>query len=84
MKNKVKIETHNKSLPVYVERDERGMYAAECPLFSGCYAQGPSLKKALVNIKEVIELCLEEAENFQRLKDFDPETSFHVIPVAIS
>ena len=58
----------NRRFPVIVEKDEDGFYVVECPLFRGCYSQSKTLDKALKNIKEVIELCLEEKENQKILK----------------
>lgn len=46
--------------PVLVEKDEEGFFVVECPLLQGCYTQGKTLEEALKNIREVIELCLEE------------------------
>ncbi|OGF63729.1 MAG: hypothetical protein A2Y62_03390 [Candidatus Fischerbacteria bacterium RBG_13_37_8] len=67
-------------LPILIEKDEDGFYIAECPLFSGCYTQGKSIDEALKNIREVIELCLEEEENQKVLKNFNPqEISFHTL-----
>ena len=63
MKKKAKIITKNRQFPVFVEKDEDGFYVVECPLFRGCYSQGETLDGALNNIREVIELCLEEKEN---------------------
>ena len=68
------------NLPILVEKDEGGFYVVECPLFSGCYSQGRSLDSALKNIREVIDLCLEEKENRNILRDFHPqEYSFHTL-----
>ena len=70
----------NKQLPLYVEKDEDNFYVVECPLFEGCYAQGSTLDEALKNIKEVIELILEEKSNRNLLKMYQPrEISFHTI-----
>ncbi len=70
-------------LPLLVEHDEEGYYVVECPLFSGCYTQGKSLDEALKNIREVIDLCLEEPENKARLKDYHPqELAFHTLTYA--
>ena len=67
-------------LPVIIEKDEDGFYVVECPVFSGCYTQGRTLDEALRNIREVIELCLEEKENREMLKSFHPqEISFHTL-----
>jgi len=70
----------NKRFPVFVEKDEDGFYVVECPLFSGCYTQGKTLDEALRNIREVIELCLEEKENQTILESYQPkEVSLHSI-----
>jgi predicted RNase H-like HicB family nuclease len=45
---------------VIIERDEDGYYIGEVPQFQGCYSQGETLDELMVNIKEAIELCLEE------------------------
>lgn len=43
-----------------VEKDEAGMFVGEVPHLCACYAQGSTLDGMLVNIREVIALCLEE------------------------
>ena len=50
---------HNFKFPFFVEKDEDGFYVVECPLFKGCYSQGKTIDEALKNIKEVIELSLD-------------------------
>ncbi len=60
-------------LPVLIEKDEDGFYVAECPVFSGCYTQGKTMNEALKNIREVIDLCLEEKENKEALENFNPQ-----------
>lgn len=70
----------NNQFPVVVEKDEDGFYVIECPLFRGCYSQGKTLDEALKNIREVIELCLEEKENQDIFKSYKPkELSLHTI-----
>lgn len=70
-------------LPIIIEKDEDGFYVVECPLFSGCYSQGETIDEALKNIKEVIDLCLEEKDNRQILEEFNPqEISFHTLTYA--
>jgi predicted RNase H-like HicB family nuclease len=44
---------------VTVDRDEDGVWIAECPSIPGCVSQGITKKEALKNIKEAIRLCLE-------------------------
>lgn len=67
-------------LPLFVEKDEDGLYIVECPLFEGCYSQGKSLDRALKNIREVIEMVLEEKDNRIILDSYRPrEISLHTI-----
>ena len=47
---------------VVIERDEDGFYVGEVPQLNACYAQGKTLDELMQNIREVIELCLEEQE----------------------
>jgi predicted RNase H-like HicB family nuclease len=71
-----------KQLPIYVEKDEDNFYVVECPVFEGCYSQGATLDEALKNIREVIELILEEKSNYEILKDYNPsEISLHTITI---
>ncbi|HLB34004.1 MAG TPA: type II toxin-antitoxin system HicB family antitoxin [Chthoniobacterales bacterium] len=42
-----------------LERDEDGVWIAECPSIPGCVSQGYQREEALKNIREAIELCLE-------------------------
>jgi predicted RNase H-like HicB family nuclease len=80
MRKRALAKIKNKQFPVIVEKDEDGFYVIECPIFSGCYSDGKTLDEALKNIKEVIELCLEEKENQKILKSYRPkELSLHTI-----
>ena len=72
--------TKNKKIPLFVEKDEDGFYVIECPLFDGCFTQGNTLDEALKNIREVLELILEEGENKEILREYNPqEISLHEI-----
>jgi len=44
---------------VIIERDEDGYYVGEVPQLKACYSQRETIDELMVNIKEVIELCLE-------------------------
>ncbi len=44
---------------VTMERDEDGVWVAECPAIPGCVSQGKTRQQALDNIKEAIALCLD-------------------------
>ena len=49
-----------KHFPIVIEQDVDGFFIVSCPLFQGCRSYGKTIDDALSNIKEVIELCLEE------------------------
>jgi predicted RNase H-like HicB family nuclease len=42
-----------------LERDEDGVWIAECPAIPGCVSQGQTREEALAHVKEAIALCLE-------------------------
>ena len=46
---------------VIVEQDEDGWFIAGVPAIPGCHTQGKTYEEAVKNIKEAVELCLEEA-----------------------
>ena len=46
--------------PVILQPGEDGWIVAECPLLPGCISQGKDRDEALRNIREAIELCLED------------------------
>lgn len=48
---------------VIIEQEEDGIFVADVPSVPGCYTQGKTYEEAIKNVKEVIELCLEEAKN---------------------
>lgn len=55
---------HNMQRDFYViiERDEDGFFVGEVPALKACYAQGKTIDEMLKNIKEVIDLCLENQQ----------------------
>ena len=44
---------------ITLERDEDGVWVAECPSIPGCVSQGKTREEALSNIREAIAGCLE-------------------------
>ena len=44
---------------VSLDRDEDGVWVAECPSIPGCISQGPTKDEALINIRDAIRGCLE-------------------------
>lgn len=72
--------SRGRQLPIIVEKGEDGFYIVECPIFSGCFTQGKTLDEAIKNIREVIDLVLEEKENREILRSYNPrEVSLHTI-----
>jgi len=44
---------------VTLERDEDGVWIAECPSIPGCVSEGDTKADALENIRDAIKACLE-------------------------
>ncbi|MCG8365808.1 MAG: type II toxin-antitoxin system HicB family antitoxin [Pseudanabaenales cyanobacterium] len=44
---------------VTLDRDEDGVWVAECPSIPGCVSQGHTKEEALENIKDVVAACLQ-------------------------
>lgn len=55
---------------VLIEQDEDGFFVGEVPQLRGCYTQGRTMDELLQNIREVIELCLEELPESQGWPEF--------------
>jgi predicted RNase H-like HicB family nuclease len=80
IKRKMLSKFRGLTLPLFIEKDEDGFYVAECPILEGCYTQGKTIDEALKNIREVIEMILEEKEAQETLKSYRPsEMGLHTI-----
>ena len=44
---------------VTLDRDEDGVWIAECPAIPGCVSEGATREEAITNVREAIALCLE-------------------------
>ncbi len=44
---------------ITIERDEDGVWIAECPSIPGCFSQGDTKDEAVENIRDAIKVCLE-------------------------
>lgn len=59
-----------KEFYVVIERDEDGMYVGEVPQLKACYSQGETIDELMINIREVVEMCLEELEEAETTTEF--------------
>lgn len=67
-------------LPVLIHPDISGGFWAQCPTLPGCYTQGETIDETLLNMREAIDLCLEELSP-QEIKALDQEVSVHMLAV---
>lgn len=70
-------------LTAYIEKDtETGLYVAIIPGIPGAHTQAENLNELQKNIKEVVELCLEEMtpEDRGRLPEF---VGIHQVEVSV-
>ena len=62
-----------RKLAAYIEKDsETGLYVGIVPGISGAHTQGETLDELHKNLKEVLELCLEEmdSESIDEIPEF--------------
>lgn len=59
-----------KEFYVVIERDEDGIYIGEVPQLKACYSQGETIDELMQNIREVIDMCLEELEEEETTTEF--------------
>lgn len=64
------------------QKEEDGGYSVWVPDLPGCCSQGNSLEESLENIKEAIELYLEDADNDQIAEGQEHKDRF-IIPVQV-
>lgn len=48
-------------IKVVVEQGEDGYFVAHCPALKSCWSQGRTREEALTNIREAIDLYLDES-----------------------
>jgi predicted RNase H-like HicB family nuclease len=65
-------DVHMKSIhvPIIIETDEDGIFIVSCPLYKGCHTYGKTIDEALIRIREVIGLCMEDADATEQLNTF--------------
>jgi len=60
IKDIMKVKNKIVHLPILVEQDEDNIYIVSCPVFKGCHSYGKTIDEALANIKEVVDMCIDE------------------------
>jgi predicted RNase H-like HicB family nuclease len=68
-------------LPILVEQDEDNVYIVSCPVFKGCHSYGKTIEEALANIRDVIDMCIEEEK--EKLQGINSFVGFREIQVSI-
>ncbi len=77
------IEMKSYQFTAQIERDkETGLYIGIVPNLPGAHTQGSTLDELQQNLKEVIELCLEELSS-DELNNFSEFVGFQQISVAV-
>ena len=69
-------------VPIIIETDEDGIFIVSCPQFKGCHTYGKTIDEALVRIKEVIELCMEDSQSSEHLNTFVGFREVEIVPGA--
>jgi len=68
-------------LPILVEQDEDNIYIVSCPVFKGCHSYGTTIDEALENIREVIDMCMEEEK--EKVCEINHFVGFREIQVSL-
>lgn len=68
-------------LPILVEQDEDNVYIVSCPVFKGCHSFGKTIDEALANIKEVIDICMDEEK--EKVSELNRFVGFREMQVSI-
>ena len=73
-----------KTFTAYIEWDpETELYVGIVPGIPGAHTQGASLDELHKNLKEVLELCLEEVKEAGEIDDLPQFFGLHQIEVAV-
>ncbi|HCY40991.1 MAG TPA: HicB family protein [Prolixibacteraceae bacterium] len=77
------MKTQNKilHLPILVEQDEDDVYIVSCPVFKGCHSYGKTIDEALENIKEVIDICMDEEK--EKVSEINRFVGFREMQVSV-
>jgi predicted RNase H-like HicB family nuclease len=67
-------------LPIILIPGDDGYVVVECPVIPGCISQGRTREEAIQNIREAIELCLENRGS----EGWQLPTEYEVVRLAIA
>ncbi|HEX8948175.1 MAG TPA: type II toxin-antitoxin system HicB family antitoxin [Dissulfurispiraceae bacterium] len=65
---------------ILIERDEDGVFIAECPVLPGCVSQGKTRKEALENIQDAIKGYIESLKKHK--EPIPPPIEEEIVEVA--
>jgi predicted RNase H-like HicB family nuclease len=61
--NRGNIMQQRTHFPIIIEQDMDGVYIVNCPSFQGCRSYGYTVEQAMDNIREAIQVCIEEVND---------------------
>jgi predicted RNase H-like HicB family nuclease len=67
-------------LPIILTAGDDGYLVAQCPVIPGCISQGRTREETLANIREAIELRLENRDN----EDWDLPAEYEIVRLSIA
>lgn len=75
-------KTNTLHLPILVEQDEDNFYIVSCPVFKGCHSYGSTIDEALQNIREVIDMCVEEEK--EKISEINRFVGFREMQIPVN
>jgi len=66
---------------ILIERDEDGIFIAECPNLPGCISQGKTRQEVIENIRDAIQGYLESLKNHN--EPIPPPIDEEIVEVAL-
>ncbi|MBI4042102.1 MAG: type II toxin-antitoxin system HicB family antitoxin [Deltaproteobacteria bacterium] len=66
---------------ILIERDEDGIFVAECPSLPGCISQGNTRQEALVNIQDAIKGYIESLQKHN--EPIPPSIDEEIVEIAV-
>jgi predicted RNase H-like HicB family nuclease len=73
--------SRKRNFDVIIHEAEEGGFWAECPALSGCYSQGESIEEVKSNIKEAMDLYIEDLR--EKKKRIPVQRKIYITSIAI-